>query len=92
MIVRVTSSWTFTALIKSSVHFGPDGFCGSIGVTPGVGFGFSLLSGLVGSNDGTSTTIAFNFTTNSWSAAGSLSNVVLFTPSPGFSNPFDTRV
>ena len=92
MIVRVTSSWTFTALIKSSVHFGPDRFCGSIGVTPGVGFGFSLLDGLVGSNDGISTTVAFTLTTNSWFTSGSLSNIVLFTPSPGFSNPFDTRV
>ena len=91
-MVRVTSSWTFTALIKSSVHFGPDGFDGSIGVTPGVGFGLSLLSGLVGSNGGTSTTVAFTLTTNSWSFLGSLSNVVLLTPSPGFANPFDTRV
>ena len=65
LIVRVTSSCTFTALINASVHFGPSGLFGSIGVTPGVGFGFSLLDGLVGSNDGTSTTLALNFTTYS---------------------------
>ena len=79
-------------MIKSSVHFGPDGFDGSIGVTPGVGFGLSLLTGLVGSNDGISTTVAFTLTTNSWSFLGSLSNVVLLTPVPGFSNPSDTNV
>ena len=56
LIVRVTSSCTFTALINASVHFGPSGLLGSSGVTPGVGFGLSLLAGFVGSNDGISTT------------------------------------
>ena len=65
LIVRVTSSCTFTALINASVHFGPSVLFGSIGVTPGVGFGLSLPAGLVGSNDGISTTLALNFTTYS---------------------------